>query len=143
MAAIADVAAIAAKWSRITSQRGPDYEAGVRSPRRGWQAATKASTSVWEQGVANAVQGKMFDKGVSATPDSVWLGGAIDKGVRRFAEGVALAQNKYATNFAPYADTIRGVNLPPRKARRDPANLERVSAITKALAARKTGIASR
>ena len=55
------------------------------------------------------------------------------KGTARWGPGVVLAQDKYARNFAPFRDAIERVTLPPRFARRDPRNLDRVKAVVNAL----------
>ena len=139
MAEIRSVEEIAAKWATVTPQRTPDYEAGVRAPRRDWARAAVAAADAWKAGVTNAIQQGLFSKGVTKAGLAKWADGAATKGVQRWGPGVQLGQEAYRAGFAPYADAIRRVTLPPRYARRDPRNLARVNAIVDAMKRVKEG----
>lgn len=127
--AIKSVSDIAKKWSTVTPQRTEDYTTGVQNPRKSWAANTKAAESAYEAGVQKAVTKKSFGKGVSAAGDSKWQEGATTKGVARWGAGVAGSGSNYEAGFAPYASAIASTTLPPRYAKRDPRNLERVRAV--------------
>lgn len=133
MAAIRPTDEIAAKWASVTPQRTGDYEAGVRNPRTDWKQATSNANDAWKAGVTAAVNDNAFAKGVGKSGTPVWQDGALTKGTQRWGQGVQLAQDKYATAFAPYREAIQRTTLPPRFARRDPRNLQRVNAIVEAL----------
>lgn len=139
MANIRPVDVIAAKWASVTPARSADYESGVQNPKTSWQTATLAAADAWKAGVTQAMQAGSFAKGVNRAGNAGWQEGAVTKGVARWGQGVALAQEKYQAGFAPYADAIRRVTLPPRYARRDPRNLERVKAVVEAMNRVKTG----
>ncbi len=140
MASIATVDRIAAKWATVTPQRAPDYEEGVRNPRGDWARETVAASDAWKAGVANAAAKNLFSKGVAKAGNARWQEGALEKGVQRWGPGVALAQERYQTGFAPFREAIARVTLPPRHARRDPRNLERVKAIVDALVKAKEAL---
>ena len=57
----------------------------------------------------------------------------------RAGGGEKAAKADYEQGFAPFAQVIQGVNLPPRGARGDPRNYENVRLIGEALHAAKTG----
>lgn len=133
MAAIAPTDAIGSKWARVTPQRSPDFENGVRNPRRDWAQATAAAAPQWEAGVQAAIVNKSFGKGVAKSGTAQWQAATLDKGVPRWGQGVALAEQKYVDGFKPYRDAIERTTLPQRFARRDPRNLLRVKAIVDAL----------
>ncbi len=137
MAFIRSIEQIAKKFAMVTPGRTEDYRAGVENPRRDWATATAAAENAYEAGVTQAIAKKRFGKGVKAAGTETWQQGAISKGTARWGPGVVLAQDKYARNFAPYRDAIERVTLPPRYARRDPRNLDRVKAIVNALIATK------
>jgi len=139
MAAIRPVDVIATKWATVTPQRSADYERGVSDPVRDWKTATAAANDAYKTGIQAALAADSFVKGVNKAGTSAWQEGAINKGVQRWGPGVAIAQDKYQTAFAPYREAIARVALPPRFARRDPRNLLRVKAIVDALVAVKTG----
>ncbi|MBA7610294.1 hypothetical protein ES703_17501 [subsurface metagenome] len=137
MAFIRSIEHIANKWATVTPGRTADYEAGVANPRRDWGTATAAAEGAYEMGVTQAIAKKRFGKGVKAAGTEKWQRGAIEKGTARWGPGVTIAQDLYGRNFAPYRDAIERVTLPPRYAKRDPRNLERVKAVVNALIAAK------
>ena len=137
MAAIKPIDVIAKKWAYVTPMRSGDYAEGIANPRRPWAASTRAAEGAWGDGVQRAVQRKSFSKGVTQAGDEKWQRKASTLGVQRWGPGVAEAEGDYAAGFAPYRDTIKSVVLPPRYARRDPRNMQRVSAIVDALIAKK------
>jgi len=142
MAAIKSASASAQKWASVTPQRADEYATGVKNPRRPWQTATLAADDAWREGIQAAITAKSFSKGVRRAGDAGWQEGAINKGVPRWGQGVALAQSKYEQAVAPYFSAIASLTLPPRYARRDPRNLERVKAIVNALVKVKMGQAA-
>ena len=133
MAEIRPADVIARKWASVTPQRSADYQAGVEAPRKDWARQTQAAAGAWADGVQKAVTNKSFEKGVSKAGTPKWQRGAVEKGVQRWGPGVALAEDAYLTGFAPYREAIARVQLPPRYARRDPRNLDRVKAVVEAL----------
>ncbi len=143
MAAIRPVDVIAKKWATVTPQRTADYEDGIKNPRKDWKTETVASKESWKSGVTAAIAGGRFEKGVNRAGTPTWQDASLSKGVARWGPGVQLGEDKYAAGFAPYREAIARTQLPPRYARRDPRNLDRVKAITTALAATKEQLAGR
>lgn len=137
MAFIRSIEHIARKWATVTPGRTEDYRAGVENPRRDWGTATAAAEGAYESGVTQAIAKKRFGKGVKAAGTEKWQRGAVEKGTARWGPGVTIAQDSYGRNFAPYRDAIERATLPPRYAKRDPRNLERVKAVVNALTAAK------
>ncbi len=143
MAFIRSIDAISKKWATVTPQRTEDYRHGVENPRKDWLTATAASEAAYEAGVSQAIAQKRFGKGVKQAGTATWQANAIQKGTARWGPGVAMAEPKYAAGFAPYRDAIERVTLPPRYARRDPRNLERVKAVVNALVEAKNRLLGR
>jgi len=137
MAFIRSIEQISKKFAQVTPGRTEDYRFGVENPRRDWATAAASAESAYESGVTQAIAKKRFGKGVKKAGTDTWQRGAVEKGTARWGPGVVMAQDKYARNFAPYRDAIERATLPPRYARRDPRNLERVKAIVNALSAAK------
>ncbi len=142
MTAIRETAAIARKWATVTPTRSADYEQGIKEPKKDWQRETVAAADSYKAGVTEAIAQGRFAKGVTAAGTSKWQEGALTKGVSRWGAGVTLAENAYAAGFAPYQAAISRLTLPPRYAKRDPRNLERVKAVVNAMIAVKTGRAA-
>ena len=115
---VRDMASIQSKFVSRASVAAPEYERGVKAPRRPWAQATQAA----------AAKGR-FGRGVAKAGDAKFQRGAIEKGIARFGAGVAAAAGDFAAGFEPYRAALQGATLPPRKARRDPSNLARVGAV--------------
>lgn len=140
MAFIRSLDTIAKKWAEVTPQRAGDYAFGIANPRRSWAAATRNAESAYEDGVRKSIAAKSFGKGVARVGDDKWARKSSTRGVANWGPGVADAQGDYAAGFAPYREAIAQVKLPPRYARRDPRNLDRVKAIVEALVAKKLSL---
>jgi hypothetical protein len=139
MPAVKSTSAVAEKWGRVTPMRADDYKLGVQNPRAPWAASAKAGEERYKAGVMEAANRGAFGKGVSAAGDAKWLQKSMAKGPGRFAEGVALSAPDYQAGVAPYLDTIAATALPPRFAKGDPRNVERVRVMAQALRKKKTG----
>lgn len=132
---IRDIRTLQDKWVRRAQQASPDYEDGVRNPATDWQQATVAAREAWAAGVQAAAQRNAFATGVARAGTQKWQQNAIRKGARRFGEGVQVAaeENAWQQGFEPYHRVIQSVQLPPRGPKGDPRNIERVSAMARAL----------
>jgi hypothetical protein len=139
MAAVKPAAAVAEKWARVTPQRTEDYKLGVQNPRTPWAAAARAAEDRYKTGVQAAAQANRYGRGISAAGDQKWTRKSLEKGPNRFAEGVQLSAQDFQAGIEPYLQTIASTTLPPRFARGDPRNLERVRAIVDALRKKRTG----
>lgn len=134
---IKDTATIAEKWARVTPGRQSDYEAGVKAPTKDWKSQTIAAKTNYADGVAAAVSSGLFEKGVSRAGTEKWQRKAIDVGIARWAPGVRAGTPDYQAGFDPYRATLASLSLPPRYAKGDPRNIERVSIIASALRNKK------
>lgn len=137
MAAIKSIDTSANKLVTNAQNAGQAYADGTANPRRPWAASAKAAEASYTQGVQSAVAKGSFGKGVTAAGDAKHAKGCKEKGTVRFGPGVATSKDAYVAGFSPYHAAIAAVTLPPRRARRDPANLARVTAIDTALATLK------
>jgi hypothetical protein len=140
MPAIKDASAIAKKWGTVTPQRSGEYKDGVTNPKKDWATeATKAETTYKQAVTAAANQGR-YGGGVKKAGTATWQAGAQGKGPGRFAEGVMLGQTAYENGFAPFQGVIKATELPPRGAKGDPTNINRVSVMAKALNDKKVAM---
>ena len=137
MVKIKSLEEIKKKWSEVTPGRAPYYEAGVRAPREDWASRTAAAQDAWQQGVQEAITQGRFAKGVKRAGTEKWQRKALAVGVRRWPEGVRAAADDYAAGFAPYREVLERLTLPERRAKGDPANIDRVRKIAEALHKKK------
>jgi len=128
---------IAEKWARVTPQRAPDYEAGIKNPKVDWATATKAAEDAYKMGVTKAANEGRFGKGVTKAGTAKWQEKALSVGPARYSQGVSVAGPAYEKGFAPFRDIIEKTTLPPRFAKGDPRNIERVKTMAAALHAGK------
>lgn len=138
MANIKDIGAIAAKYAQRAGAASGDYKSGVTTPRNDWAANTQAAATTWKDAVSQ-VPAERFARGVAKTGTPGWQEKATTLGAARYSQGVAAGQRDYAEGFAPFADTIKGLTLPPRAPKGSPQNVQRVQAIADALHRKKTG----
>lgn len=139
MAQIKDLTAIKEKWTRVTPMRSEDYKLGVMNPTKDWKSNTMAGKENWKAGITKAAAEDRFGKGVNKSSTEIWQRKAVDKGVDRFSQGVALSGDDYQNGFAPYHAVITGTTLPPRYPKGDPRNIERVRVLAAALHKKKIG----
>ena len=130
---------IAKKWARVTPERLPDYEDGVRSPKKDWEKETKDAEPRYEQGIKDSITRKAFSKGVAKCGTAGQLEKTIEKGLTRWPEGVRLGEKDMAEGMAPVVAVIERTTLPGRYPKGDPRNYERVKVMGTALHNLKIG----
>lgn len=139
MAAIRSLESISKKWAERAASAGQQFADGVRQPKRDWQKAAAAAEGNWEAGVASAARAKSFGKGVNRAGTAKWQSKAIAKGTVRYGPGVQEAEPDFRGGFDRFRQVIESTQLPPRFAKGDPRNLERVKAMSVALRKAKVG----
>jgi hypothetical protein len=130
---VKDMSRISRKWVERASVAGADYQAGTSSPRRSWAQAAAAAESNYKDGVTRAAAAGRFGKGVGKAGDAKFQRGVTEKGVARYPAGVAAASNDFSAGFEPFRAALQSTTLQPRKARRDPSNLQRVAQVVQAM----------
>jgi len=126
---VRSIKAIGEKFARVVAQRGPDYQAGIENPRRDQATAAAAAEPLFEAGIQAAIAEKRFGKGVRKAGSEKWKRGAREKGVARWPAGVAAAQPDFEAGFEPFRSALERTELPPKRAKRDPANIQRVQKV--------------
>ena len=137
MVAIRKLEDIVKKWTEVTPGRAPFYEAGIRTPKKNWEEEAIKAEGAWEGGVQDAISRKAYAGGVKRVGFAKWQNRALELGVGRFADGVRKSGKYYEEGFKPYHDVIAAITLPPRGAKGDPRNYDRVKAIGDALHKKK------
>jgi hypothetical protein len=133
MARRLDVAAIAAKFKQRASVAGPAYNEGVQNPRRDWKAAAEAGEANYAIALQAAIAAQRRLKAIRKVDARAFVQACVTKGTLRYSQGVAMAEDKYKANMAPYIAALNEIELPERFPKGDPRNLERVRVIDEAL----------
>jgi hypothetical protein len=136
---VKSVADATAKWKSRASVAAPDYEAGIKNPKRDWASETQASKEAYVSGVQGAIGRGAFEKGVAKAGTEKWSSNALSKGKARFTEGVQKGEGAYTAGVGPVLDTIGRISLPTKGSAGAPQNIERVRAIADALHQQKIG----
>ncbi len=137
MAQIKSASEIAKKWADVTPTRQSFYEAGVKNPLKDWATNTAMAADAWAAGVQEAASNRRFEKGVQKVGTEKWSRKVVEVGVPRWGTGVRAAAPDYENGFKPYRDVIESTSLPPKYAKGDPRNIDRVAAIASALHKKK------
>lgn len=132
--AVRSMSSIAKKWAEVTPQRAAQYEEGVKSPLRDWAKNTEAATGAYKEGITKAITAGRFEKGVVKAGNKKWQDRSALVGPARFSQGVQVAAPEFEKGFAAYRDVIEKTVLPPRFAKGDPRNIDRVRVMAAALA---------
>lgn len=130
---IKPLATIVAKYVQRASAAGQAYTDGINNPRQDYVAATVASANSWSAGVQQAINDGRFVKGVQVKGAAKWQQRSSTVGAQRYPGGISAGQNAYSTGIQPFLQALSTLNLPPRQPKGDPANLQRVAAVTTAL----------
>ena len=131
---------VAKKWVDVAGGRGDAYAAGVKNPRRPWQAQAAAAVPTWKVAISAAGIDRRMLGGIAKAGDAKQIAKASTLGKDRYGPGVGAAQADFAAGFDPYNQTIGATTLPERKPRGDPANYNRSKAMGDALHAKRLSL---
>lgn len=134
---VKDAGSAAAKFTQRAAAAAGDYQTGVQGAGEDWARNAAASVDNYNAAVQEAITRGAFARGVSKAGGAKFAQRASTVGARRFPEGVREAAPAFQEGVAPYLQVISGLTLPPRRPKGDPANMQRVQAVTEALRRRK------
>ena len=139
MVATKPIDQVVEKWKRKVAGASEDYRQGVTSPQNDWATEAGKAQDRYKSGVTQAAAEGRFGRGVARAGTAKWQKGCIEKGVNRWPEGVAMADDEYRSGMGDVLSTIQSVTLPAKGPKGDPRNYERVKAIGDALHKKKIG----
>lgn len=129
------ISAYGDKYKRRAEVAGPDYAAGVQSPRRPWDQAAIAGEANYAQGVQAAIAEKRRSTGIQKAGNAKWQEGATQKGAARFGPGVAVGMKYYEANLGPIQAKVAATSLPPRGPKGSEANFQLPAIVARAFRA--------
>lgn len=127
------------KWAKVTPERAPFYEEGIKAPTADWATEAAKGQAAYEAAMRDPAVLKQREKKIKEVGTEKWQRKALAVGPSRFREGVPAAKDDYGKGFAPYHGVIASLVLPERGARGDPKNYARVKAIGDALHKKRMG----
>lgn len=90
-----DPTQVAEKYKRRVQAAQPDYEAGIKAPKRSWSQAYKSSATRMATAYQQALADGKMSRGVDRVGDSGWQQAAIAK-ASRYSQSATTASNRYA-----------------------------------------------
>jgi hypothetical protein len=121
------------KWVEETPKRAVYYEKVTPARASMWESNTVAAASTFKAAVQATDIDKRFSGGVKRAGAAKFARKVTAVGVARFGPGVTAAEDDYSKGVDPYLKELAAVDVPARKPRGDPGNLDRVKAIMDAL----------
>ena len=125
--------AIAQKWARVTPTRLTDYEEGVRNPKRDWEKSALDSEENYRKSLTASFARNARPAGIKQCGTTGQQAATIEKGLVRWPEGVAGAEDKMSDGMEMVVRAIESVKERPKFPKGDPRNLEIVKDITQAI----------
>jgi len=121
------------KWTEEAPRRAPYYEKYTPPAAARWEANTIAAEATYKSAVTAPDIAKRFVGGVKRVKAAKFERKVKAVGVARFGPGIVAAKDDFNAGIKPYLEELAVIDVPARKPRGDPANMERVRAIFDAL----------
>jgi len=120
---------------------GQKYARGIQDGRS-WKegAGSEAAERLYNERMQEVLARQLRKKGVERANEEDWKQPALNKGAQLIGAAMRMSKEKWAKNFAPYADAIANTQIAERSS--DPmANIDgRLKPIVAALVAKKKQI---
>lgn len=100
-------------------------------------AAVQASGAAFAQAISAAGMKERYLRGSAKAGAAKYARKVREVGADRFSGGTAAGKSDYIANVEPYLSIIAGLTLPARQPRGSAANIQRVTAVTSALNAKR------
>lgn len=130
---------IVSKWATNAGAATNYYTQGATAAATKYASNAQAAGPQYSQGVQAAIGRNAYQNGVAKAGASKYSTGITAKGAARYGGGITAGKSNFQSGMQGVIGVLQGLSLPPRGARGDPANLQRVAAIDTALRAYATG----
>ena len=127
------------KYEDASGRAGAAYKDGIRNST-GWKEKAIAGEALYAAKVQEAIAAGRRAKALEAVSEEDWKNNAINKGSARIGAGMKAGAGKWEKNWAPYGDTLKGVNLPARTASGMDNLMNRAGAVVQAMENKKKEI---
>jgi len=114
---IKDTGTLAKKFVTRASAAGADYKDGVTAAGQDWEAGARNGEDNYKAAVVEAASQGRFGKGVAAAGAAKYTQRAATLGAQRYPTGVAASEGDWAKGSQPYLDSLKSLELPPRRPR--------------------------
>lgn len=94
---------------------GAKYVKGIEGATD-WQAKAIAGEKLYAEKLQEAIAAGRRAKGLARVSNEEWKSRAKDVGGARIGQGMTKGASKWAREFTPYSDALKGTELPARTA---------------------------
>lgn len=122
---VASVSDAASYWQQGARARASRYGTNAAAAGTDWETNAKAAAANYKSAVSAGNIDKMFSGGITRAGAGKFTRKVNDVGITRFPQGVDAGAQDYQNGVSPFLDTLKGLSLPARKPRGDPANQAR------------------
>lgn len=134
---IKDTGSLAKKFVQRAGAAGGDYTEGVKAAGQDWEAGAKAGEDNYKIAVTQAANEGRFGRGIAAAGSAKFVARASTLGAQRYPTGVQAAEGDWARGSQPYLDSLKSMELPPRRPRGQ--NADRANAVAQRLHQMRVG----
>ena len=128
----------ALKFVERASSASGLYKSGAESTSKDQSARAIGAKKLYQDGLTASFSRDAYAKGLQKSGKQGWLDGVVKKGADRYAGGIAVSGNKYATNSGRFDTARTAADNLPRGLKGSETNLARVKVVVNALRAVKT-----
>lgn len=129
----------ATKFVERAGAAAGDYGDGAAQTSKDQSANAIAAKENYKQALTASFTRDAYAKGLANSGKGGWLKGVKEKGVNRFAEGVAAGAQKYATNSGKYDTARASADSIPRGPKGSEINFNRSKVVGQNLRKQKIG----
>jgi len=120
---------IVTKWVEETARRATYYGRETPKAAERWEERARGAGPTYKSAITAPDIEKRFVGGIKRVGAAKFRRKVTAVGVARFGPGVTAASEDYDVGFGPYVDVLKVIDVPARKPRGDPANIDRVRGI--------------
>lgn len=137
---VKDLSASTEKWAGNAGRSADLFAAEAEASADLWARNTAAAEDNYKAAIQVPNLSIRFRRGVQRAGAAKFGRKIRDVGQARFAPGVFAAKDDYRADAEPYFTHLASLSLSARKPRGDPANLNRVAEVSKALNAKRLAL---
>jgi len=131
------------KFRTRAAAASPEYQKGVANAGGKWLAGASASEDAYKAGVSDAMANNRFGAGVRKAGAAKYQDRASKLGPQRYQTGIVEGAPEWGKNFAPFAQTLQGLDAGPKGMRGSEQNYARSRMVGTALRAKKLELLGR
>lgn len=131
---IRPVSKLKEKFKKRVEAAGPDYEFGVKNPKRTWLEEFIAVAETIKEAIKAMAEEYRFKHGAERVGQKKWADNTGRKGPARWRDETPKRSDEWEKEWSPFKETIEALVFEAKKPRGDPANVDkRVKPIVDAL----------